>query len=95
MPGIRPNPAVVPPQTGGASDRSGAISSDQFESTIVEEQTMRKTVLWCVLAGLLAGGIAMGERRASELRREAGDREARAHEQMQLPALSLREMFPH
>ena len=56
---------------------------------------MRKTVLWCVLAGLLAGGLAVGERIASELRREASDREARAHEQLHLPAMSLREMFPH
>jgi hypothetical protein len=60
-----------------------------------EEQTMRKTVLWCVLAGLLAGGLAVGERRGLELRREASDRETRTQEQMQLPAMSLREMFPH
>jgi hypothetical protein len=56
---------------------------------------MRKTMLWCVLAGLLAGGIVAGERRALELGREASDRETRAHEQVQLPAMSLREMFPH
>lgn len=56
---------------------------------------MRKTVLWCVLAGLLVGGLAVGERRGQDVRREASDREARAYEQVHLPPMSLREMFPH